>query len=102
MLPAQQAVQSAHAAIDFCFQHPNKASPWHKDSNYLVMLSVKDEESLEKLIAKCNDNFVNYTPFREPDLGNCLTAIALEPSETTQKLVSNIPLMLKNKNHESI
>jgi len=34
--------------------------------------------------------------FFEPDIGNQLTAIALEPSERAGKLTSNLPLALKD------
>lgn len=40
--------------------------------------------------------------FREPDLGNVITAVAIEPSERTQKLVSKIPLLFKNKNKQNV
>lgn len=93
---AQQAVQSTHAAIDFIFKHPNKASPWHKQSNYLVCLAVKTEQDLINLIKRSQLQGVDYTVFREPDIGNVITAICLEPCDATRKLTSNIPLMFKN------
>ena len=95
--PAQQAVQSAHAAIDFCFEHPSRAGPWQKESNYLVLLSLNNEEQLKLLIRNCERLDLRHTVFREPDIGNLITAVAIEPSEKTQKLVSRIPLMLKQK-----
>jgi hypothetical protein len=33
--------------------------------------------------------------FREPDIGNEITAIAIQPGETSKKLVRNLPLGLK-------
>jgi hypothetical protein len=33
--------------------------------------------------------------FREPDINNEITAIAVEPSEKSRKLCSNLPLALK-------
>jgi hypothetical protein len=95
--PAQQAVQSTHAAVDFCFQYPGVASLWNKHSNYLVQLSVKNEKELRELIEHCKKKYIDYTVFREPDIDNQITAIALEPSSSTQKLVSRIPLMFKLK-----
>lgn len=95
-------MQSAHAAIDFCFEHPDRASPWHKESNYLVMLAVNNEQQLKLLIEKCEQRFIAHTVFREPDIGNQITAVALEPSPSTQRLVSNIPLLLKTKQNDSI
>lgn len=94
----QQAVQSSHAAINFIFEHPDRAGPWFKDSNYLVQLSTVDEQSLLKLIEKCEYNKIKYTAFREPDIDNQITAIAIEPSLITQKMVSNLPLLFKNLN----
>ena len=102
LTPAQQAVQSAHASIDFCFAFNNKASPWHKESQYLVMLSLPDEEALQQLILKCKLAGISYTAFYEPDLNNQLTPICLEPGPITQKLVKRIPLMFKQNNNESI
>jgi hypothetical protein len=45
----------------------------------------------------CDRLQLAYTAFREPDIGNEITAIAIEPSPLTQKLVSKIPLLFKNK-----
>lgn len=95
--PGYQAVQSAHAAIDFTFEHPNRAGPWHKISNYLVLLSLKNEKQLKLLINNCDRLQLAYTVFREPDIGNAITAVAIEPSEITQKLVSKLPLLFKDK-----
>lgn len=95
------AVQSTHAAINFIFEYPARAGPWFKDSNYLVQLSVKNENQLKLLIRNCDKYQLRYTVFREPDLNNEITAIAIEPSEITQKLVSKIPLLFKNKNNEN-
>lgn len=96
LTPGQQAVQSAHAAINFNYEHPDRAGPWFKDSNYLVLLSLENENELIKFIEKCENKNIKYTTFNEPDLNNEITAIALEPSITTQKMVSNIPLLFKN------
>ncbi len=38
--------------------------------------------------------------FYEPDLRNELTAIALEPSKEARKVVSSLPLMLKDYRKE--
>lgn len=91
-------MQSAHAAINFTFEHPSRAGPWFKESNYLVQLEVKNENQLRLLIRKCQQLDLAYTVFREPDIGNQITAIAIEPSPITQKLVSKIPLLFKSKN----
>ncbi len=97
MTPGYQSVQAAHAAIDFVFEHPDRAGPWHKNSQYLVLLSVRGEPELKDLILKVRDRDLKFTFFREPDIGDQITAIAIEPSPVTQKLVRNLPLLLKDK-----
>ncbi len=93
-----KAVQSAHAAINFTFEHPSRAGPWFTSSNYLVLLEVTNQEELRKLIKKCQFNDLRHTVFREPDIGNEITAVAIEPSMKTKKLVSRLPLLFKQKN----
>lgn len=87
-----QAVQSTHAAINFIFEHNDRAGPWHK-SNYLVQLTVKDEEELKELIERCRTVSLAITIFKEPDIDNQITAICIEPSLHTQKLVKKLPLL---------
>ena len=96
-----KAVQSAHAAIDFTFEHPGRAGPWHKDSNYLVLLELKNERQLHLLVEKCLALGLKHSAFFEPDIGDRLTAVAIEPSPLTQRLVSKIPLLFKRKKDEN-
>jgi hypothetical protein len=88
-------VQSAHAAIDFQHDHPEVASQWQTKSNYLALLTVADEEALIKLITKAILIGIKHTIFREPDLGNEITAVAFEPSDLARKLTSSCPLLGK-------
>ena len=97
MTDGYKAVQSTHAAINFTFEHPTRAGPWFKESNYLVQLEVKDEGELKDLIRKCERLNLYYTVFREPDIGDEITAIAIEPSPLSEKLVKNLPLLFKSK-----
>lgn len=92
-----KAVQSTHAAINFIFEHYGRASPWFKESNTLVQLEARDEQHLKKLIRECQKKGIVHTVFREPDIGNQITALALEPSPTTRKVVAHLPLLLNNK-----
>jgi peptidyl-tRNA hydrolase len=89
-----QAVQSTHAAIDFVFEHPTRAGPWHKESNTLVMLTVKDTKALIHLMRKCDYLSLAYTVFREPDIGNQITAICMEPHPEVYKMVAKLPLLI--------
>lgn len=90
-----KAVQSTHAAINFTFEHPSRAGPWFKDSNYLVQLELKDEKQLKLLIRRCEELNLCHSVFREPDIENQITAIAIEPSPYTERLVKKIPLLFK-------
>ena len=93
--PGYQAVQAAHAAIEFQHEHSNIAKEWNKNSKYLVFLSVPTEQSLLDLLEKIKKERLKFSLFKEPDIGNQVTAIAVQPSEKTKKLVSNLPLALK-------
>ena len=93
--PGYQAVQSAHAGIDFQHEYPEIAKQWNKQSNYLIILSVENEEQLFLCLEKFNYYNLKTTAFREPDIGDELTAIAVEPSPRTKKLTSKLPLALK-------
>ena len=95
LIIAQQIVQAAHAGIDFQHQHPEIAKQWNKESNYLIILSVENEEQLLLYLEKFKFYNIKTTTFREPDIGNKITAIAVEPSEKTRKLTSKLPLALK-------
>jgi peptidyl-tRNA hydrolase len=98
MSPAYQAVQSGHAAIQFQYDYPSIAKEWHDNSKYLIYLSVENEFELQKLIHKLQKSNIKYSIFRESDIDNQITAIAIEPSDKTRKLVSSLPLMLKEYN----
>jgi hypothetical protein len=91
-------VQAAHASIEFQHEHPQIAKQWNTHSKYLVFLTVENEKALYQLLDKIKFYDLKYTTFTEPDIGDQLTAIAIEPSERTQKLTSNLPLALKETN----
>lgn len=99
MLP-YQAVQSAHAAIQFQHEHPELAQLWYKNSNYLAFLTVANEEELETLIRKAEARGIKHSIFREPDLGNQITAVAFEASDDARRITSSCPMMGKEFAHE--
>jgi len=92
--PGQQAVQAAHAMRQFAADHPELDGSWFEQSNTLALLSVLDETALKRLANKADDLDLKLSLFREPDLGNSLTAIALEPGPRSQRLCRNLPLAL--------
>ena len=93
--PGQQAIQSAHAAIEFQHEHSEIAKQWNTNSKYLIFLSVENEQQLKFFLEKIKFYDLKYSTFFEPDIGNQLTAIAIQPSHITHRLVSNLPLALK-------
>jgi peptidyl-tRNA hydrolase len=91
-----QAVQSLHAGIQFVFEHPEYAEHWYKQSNYLGLLSVADEQELTKLIEQAAANDIHFSIFREPDIDNQITAVCLAPGPNSKKLCSKLRLALRN------
>jgi hypothetical protein len=92
-----QSPQLSHAGIQFQHEHPEIAKEWHDKSKYLVHLSARDLSHLEDLIFKANLRNINISIFREPDIDNEITAVSFEPSEASRKLLSNLPLALREE-----
>lgn len=87
--------QSTHAAIQFTQEHPDINKEWFQQSNYLCMLAAANEVELRKLIERAEMQNIKISIFREPDIDNQITAIALEPSCKSKKLCSGLKLALK-------
>ena len=92
-----QAVQSIHAAIQFGMEHPDVHRFWFDKSNYLGLLSVANEYELGRLIEKAIEYGIKFSIFREPDIDNQITAIALSPGPKSKKLCSNLKLALSEE-----
>ena len=92
--PGPQAVQICHVARIFQNEHPEVERKWFVESNYLAVLSTEDEESLVRLIKKADKGGVLYSVFREPDLGNHVTAVAFEPGVKGRRICSGLGLAL--------
>jgi peptidyl-tRNA hydrolase PTH2 len=90
-------VQSIHAAIQFKFEHPEISLNWFEKSNYLGLLSVANEGELIALIEQATEKGISFSVFREPDIDNQITAIALAPGPKSKKLCSRLPLALKDR-----
>lgn len=93
--PGYQAVQSMHALRQFTEEHPERDKEWFKNSNYLGLLSVSDESALNALIEQAANQNIRFSVFREPDIDNQITAIALEPSPKSKKMCSKLKLALR-------
>jgi|WetSurMetagenome_2_1015567.scaffolds.fasta_scaffold10748_5 peptidyl-tRNA hydrolase len=88
--PGDQAVQAVHAAINFCQENADVADRWFDCSNHLALLQVRNENELKDLTSKARFNGFRISEFREPDLGESLTAIAIEPE--ARRICSNLKL----------
>jgi len=92
--PGYQAVQSMHALRQFTAEHPEVDRLWFEQSNYLVLLSVSNEVELYNLMERAQSQGIQVSIFREPDIGDQITAIALAPGPRSKKLCSNLKLAL--------
>lgn len=83
--PGLQAAQAVHAAIGFALAHPSLIP------ETVILVGVPDEEALAVLMGEA----FSYATFavREPDLGDALTALAMEPSAAIY--CRGLPLLLK-------
>lgn len=94
--PGYQAVQSMHALRQFTAEHPERDREWFDNSNYLGLLSVTDEPALNVIIEQAVNQNIRLSVFREPDIDNQITAIALEPGPKSKKICSKLKLALKD------
>ena len=69
---SQQAVQGGHALAEYVLL--NRDTEW--DNGTLVYLSIRDETELKDLTKKLECDRIHHITFREPDIGDQLTAIA--------------------------
>lgn len=90
--PGSQAVQAAHALREFAAAYPELDKLWYERSNYLAFLAVPDEATLSRLLRRAKERLIPAVGFREPDLGESLTAVALAPK--AKGLVRGLPLAL--------
>ena len=83
-----RAVQGAHAVAQFLIDYPN--TDWN--NNYLIFLQVNNKEALDYWIWRIDKNIPDEpsSVFREPDLNNELTAIAVY---TNSKMFNKLELM---------
>jgi hypothetical protein len=82
-----------HAVTSHIFGNLKAAGEWFATSNNLVLLEVEDEAALEDLIGKLVGAGVGVVPFREPDLDDALTAVAV--GDDGRRLLSSLPLAFK-------
>jgi len=64
-----------HAALEYAIQYPDRFKEWHATTQTVVLLTVPNVDWLH-LTARKIEFSVPVARFREPDMGNQLTAIA--------------------------
>lgn len=72
------------------------AKRWVQNSNFLVVVSVPDEQALAGLATTAVEEGIIRTIVREPDLKNAITAVALQPGSDARRLCAQLPLALKS------
>ena len=67
-------VQAGHALAQWMLENPTQAKEWNNGT--LVYLSVSCEEDLKAWGKNLDELGISWSGFREPDIGNELTAIS--------------------------
>jgi len=93
--PGARAAQSCHATSSFVAAHPKQSAQWRTSSNNLVCLEIANEPLLLAMARRARERGIPHTLFREPDLGDEATALALM-SPQAHRLTSNLPLALRD------
>ncbi len=93
-----QAAQSAHAVAAYLLKYPAYEPPFFGkqrwNNGWLILVSVEDEERLEYYSWKASRTGLSVAEWRESDLENSLTAIAVEINEEKQaNLFKKLPLL---------
>ena len=93
----QKAVQSGHAILEYFRQNPYSKELLHPS---IIILAIKNENGLYKVLDKLKENNINFTEFREPDIGNQLTSICCEPVNNKGRTFFRKYQLLKEHKHE--
>ena len=96
----QQLTQSLHSSSRFAYHYPELHREWIEQSEYVVSLSVDNEEQLQNLYDNLKSNGASVVAFREPYYDNQLTSICYYGTPVMRKLMRkstpNLDLALKN------
>lgn len=87
-------MQTGHSIAEFAHNFPTKFKKWKVDSNYLVSLSTDNEDKLQRLYYKLQDNGADVVAFTEPDIDNQLTAICYYSTPELRKITNKLKLAL--------
>lgn len=85
------AAQIAHAAILWATSRPiEEVRRWMQESNTIVICAVADEAELKDKLATAPGG----VGFTDPDINGEMTAIALDPGNSSKKECRGLPLFL--------
>lgn len=85
---SQKTVQAIHGAAEYLIR--NKDTSW--DNGTVVCLKAKNEDHLNTIKNILDKKDISYNLFREPDLKNSLTSLAVVLNSRNNCL-SNLPLL---------
>lgn len=91
--PGDVLAQTAHAVAEFAEKYPEPFLSWKKASNTLLIKSVPSEGALASLRLRLISKRAEFAEFREPDMNNAMTSIALVPGFDI--LARDLPLALR-------
>jgi len=93
-----QAAQLVHGMATFAREYPSTFEAWERSSNVVVCITASDEEALRALwhraeeLSELSEHGLAISRFYEPDMGDDLTCVVLEPIEVFQELCLGLPL----------
>lgn len=98
----QALAQTNHALSQFAYEKPLEFREWVEKSNYIVILSVDNEEQLKEITNKLIGKDIEFSKFTESDLDDQLTAIAISAvySDDINRMFSSLPLAGKEYGKE--
>ena len=73
LTPGQKTAQACHAATQYILDNPK--TNW--DNGFIICLEIDSEQELLKLKESLDIKGLNYSYFKEPDMGDALTAISM-------------------------
>jgi hypothetical protein len=91
--PGLQLAQATHAAFQLSVVFPERVRKWHLTSNFLVVLAAPIS-----VLRDFHERGPEHIPVFEPDLPeNPLVALAFLPDPRVNRLLSALPLALKER-----
>lgn len=88
---AQKAVQAGHAIAQWMIEHHSKKE-WN--NNTLIYLTIPNEQDLTDWFEIAKMKQLQCSCFREPDMNDQMTAIAILADEKSKKMFAKLPMML--------